>query len=215
MNFIIPTDETLIHRGEEDPTGIYELITQRGNQKITRKIKIHRGAAARIARRKATLIPFGAAVNNTGITTIGDEMAIITDKNKNVEIVEQPSITGQCRNCGGPHWTYKCSISITQTVNAPVEEKVKKYVPAIQQKSLRIYNLPNHSEKEVKEPLYDICEEYGEIARLNVLCNSETQICKGTAFVTFKTRMAAERAFEGLHKQRFIHSILNVDWAND
>lgn len=80
-------------------------------------------------------------------------------------------------------------------------------VPAI-----RIENL---SESTSEADLSELVSRFGQIARIYLASNKVTGVCKGYAFVNFKSKMDAERAIKGLHGYGYDHLILNVDWSTN
>lgn len=76
--------------------------------------------------------------------------------------------------------------------------------------SLRVTNL---SENVTDQDLKELFRPFGEILRVYVAYDRETQEHRGFAFVNFQLRSDAERAMRALDGYGYDNLILRVEWA--
>ncbi|KAJ8687990.1 hypothetical protein QAD02_023785 [Eretmocerus hayati] len=76
--------------------------------------------------------------------------------------------------------------------------------------AIRISNL---SESTTDQDLEDLVKPFGAIQKLYLAKEKNSNLCKGFAYVHFKTRFEAARAIKGLNGYGYDHLILNVDWS--
>ncbi|XP_014206686.1 eukaryotic translation initiation factor 3 subunit G-like [Copidosoma floridanum] len=142
----------------------------------------------------------------------------------------------RCRHCTQAHWTSKCpyrdTISMDNDKKPMVlneetgKSQVLKYVPPnmrnignnsddlkqqeVPSTRIKIWNLPENT---TDGDLLDLVEPFGPILKTYLSKYNNTNICKGYAFVHYRTNEEAAHAIKGLHKHRYDHLILEVDWA--
>ncbi|KAL1916794.1 uncharacterized protein VTP21DRAFT_5498 [Calcarisporiella thermophila] len=76
--------------------------------------------------------------------------------------------------------------------------------------TLRVTNL---SEETTEADLYDLFRRFGQIGRVYLARDRETNICKGFAFVSFVLREDAAKAQQTLDGYGYDNLILHVEWA--
>lgn len=142
--------------------------------------------------------------------------------------------TIKCRICRGEHWSSSCPhkdllphlegsevpISDTQT---PGTSK-KTYVPPglrpgadktemrprRDENSVRVTNLS----EDTREPdLLELFRPFGDVSRVYVALDKETQVSRGFGFVNFVRREDAQRAINKLNGYGYDNLILSVEWA--
>lgn len=76
--------------------------------------------------------------------------------------------------------------------------------------TLRVTNL---SEDVTDNDIYDLFNRFGNIARVYLARDRETNLCKGFAFVSFNDRDQAERAQQAINGYGYDNLILRVEFA--
>nr|QBH74181.1 eukaryotic translation initiation factor 3 subunit G [Encarsia formosa] len=76
--------------------------------------------------------------------------------------------------------------------------------------AIRISNL---SESTTDQDLEDLVKPFGNIQKLYLAKEKNTNVCKGFAYVHFKTKAEAARAISVLNGYGYDHLILSVDWS--
>jgi translation initiation factor 3 subunit G len=79
-----------------------------------------------------------------------------------------------------------------------------------EQPSLRVSNL---SEDTTDEDLYRLFASFGQLARCFLAKDRESGRCKGFAYVSYKSREAAEHALAKMNGHRFGNLIISVEWS--
>lgn len=155
--------------------------------------------------------------------TVQDDEDKIREKLKDKTIL--------CRICKGNHFTTKCPYKDTlkpqDEVSTPTEETKEeggRYIaPALRfggdkkgdrerrdESTLRITNL---SEDTRESDVHELFRPYGQISRVFLARDRETNQCKGFAFVSFAMREDAARALEAVDGHGYDNLILRVEWA--
>lgn len=143
----------------------------------------------------------------------------------------------KCRLCDGEHWSVKCPYREMESVNqkpvtavqetAPTTTKGGKYVPPSMRDSqkpgmagnqrgrddttaIRISNL---SEAMTEADLEELVKRIGAHSKMFLARDKNTGLCKGFAYVHFKSRRDAATAIEVLNGHGYDHLILNVEWS--
>lgn len=76
--------------------------------------------------------------------------------------------------------------------------------------AIRISNL---SESTTDQDLEDLVKPFGNIQKLYLAKEKNTNVCKGFAYVHFKSKAEAARAISVLNGYGYDHLILSVDWS--
>ena len=76
--------------------------------------------------------------------------------------------------------------------------------------AIRISNL---SESTTDGDLEDLVKGFGAIQKLYLAKEKNTNVCKGFAYVHYKSRAEAARAIQVLNGYGYDHLILSVDWS--
>ncbi|XP_012288607.1 eukaryotic translation initiation factor 3 subunit G [Orussus abietinus] len=76
--------------------------------------------------------------------------------------------------------------------------------------AIRISNL---SESTSDADLDELVKPFGSVLKFYLAKDKQTNLCKGFAYVHFKSRSEAARAIAGLNGYGYDHLILNVDWS--
>jgi translation initiation factor 3 subunit G len=145
-----------------------------------------------------------------------------------LEEEEKPTVTQsiQCRKCNGQHWTSACPFK--DTVKEPeAAAKTGKYVPLHIRRgetnrrddanTIRISNL---SQDATENDVRNLVSRFGELTRvvfvLIQFCarDRDLNICKGFAFVSFVSRVAAQNAIDKLNGYGYDSLILSVEFSN-
>jgi len=141
-----------------------------------------------------------------------------------------------CRICKGPHWTKQCPYKDTlgaafdvqqeeQPTAKPPPRAPGAYMPPSirrgetndvqtrqrdENPTIRVSNLA----EETSEPdLQDLFKPFGTVSRIYLAKDKNTGISKGFAYVTYNRRESADQALQTLHRYRYGHLILQVEWA--
>jgi len=77
--------------------------------------------------------------------------------------------------------------------------------------TIRVTNL---SEDVTEADIHDLFRRFGQIARVYLARDRETNVCKGFAFVSFQTKDDAGRALQAINGYGYDNLILRVEWAN-
>eukprot|EP01057_Protomagalhaensia_wolfi_P001190 Protomagalhaensia_wolfi_Nauph_80__1189@NODE_1701_length_1390_cov_74_227979_g1321_i0_p1_GENE_NODE_1701_length_1390_cov_74_227979_g1321_i0NODE_1701_length_1390_cov_74_227979_g1321_i0_p1_ORF_typecomplete_len296_score57_74RRM_1/PF00076_22/5_5e03RRM_1/PF00076_22/4e20eIF3g/PF12353_8/9_3e09RRM_5/PF13893_6/4_1e08RRM_7/PF16367_5/6_4e03RRM_7/PF16367_5/2_1e05PHM7_cyt/PF14703_6/5_8e03PHM7_cyt/PF14703_6/11PHM7_cyt/PF14703_6/4_3PHM7_cyt/PF14703_6/0_022RRM_Rrp7/PF17799_1/3_5e02RRM_Rrp7/PF17799_1/0_00065Nup35_R len=77
-------------------------------------------------------------------------------------------------------------------------------------RTVRVSNLPEYT---TDEELGKLFSRIGPVVRTYLARHKETNVSKGFAFITFKTRENAQQAVNELHKKGFQNVLLNIEWA--
>jgi translation initiation factor 3 subunit G len=147
-------------------------------------------------------------------------------------VVQAKNVT--CRYCQGAHWSARCPYKSTFADDLAAEKKDSaepaklKYIPPSQRRAqepgapatttatqtnpntIRISNL---FETVTEDDLRYLVSFIAEPARVFVVRDRRTGVCKGSAFVSFYTPDHCDRAIEKLNGHRFGHSVLAVEKA--
>lgn len=145
----------------------------------------------------------------------------------------------KCRNCSGDHWTTKCphgttNLNLEKSIDkAPglggmgMDDKKpgNKYVaPGFRdggakrldlrggrdEAAIRVSNL---SDSTTDVDLEDLVKQFGPIQKLYLAKDKNTNLCKGFAYIHFKSRSDAEKAIKSLNGHGYDHLILNAEWS--
>ncbi|XP_011499205.1 PREDICTED: eukaryotic translation initiation factor 3 subunit G-like [Ceratosolen solmsi marchali] len=76
--------------------------------------------------------------------------------------------------------------------------------------AIRISNL---SENTTDTDLEELVKKFGAIHKFYLAKEKNTNVCKGFAYVHYKTKEDAARAINGLHGHGYDYLILSVDWS--
>ncbi|XP_035785006.1 eukaryotic translation initiation factor 3 subunit G [Anopheles albimanus] len=145
----------------------------------------------------------------------------------------------KCRICEGEHWSVQCPYKGT-TYDKPVKAAVPaqpettssnkpgKYVPPHIKESqskgglggpmrgrddtsaIRISNL---SEAMTEADLEELVKKFGPHTKMFLSRDKSTGLCKGFAYVHFRSRRDAATAIEVLNGYGYDHLILSVEWS--
>lgn len=148
----------------------------------------------------------------------------------------------KCRNCNGDHWTLLClhknvknKLKLEENESAQLDtgnsdEKIKthnKYIvpnlrgfnskkidsfnnKGFDSLAIRISNLsPNTTDHDLEE----LVKPFGPISKLYLPKYKNNGLCKGFAFIHFKSKLDAHAAIKALDKHGYDHLILQVDWS--
>jgi len=141
-----------------------------------------------------------------------------------------------CRICKGPHWTKQCPYKDTLGVALDVQQEdanavkppsrapgayvppsIRKGEPADSQTRQRDENptirVSNLAEETSEKDLQDLFKPFGPVSRIYLAKDKNTGISKGFAYITYNRRESAESALQTLHRYRYGHLILQVEWA--
>nr|QBH74188.1 eukaryotic translation initiation factor 3 subunit G [Liposcelis bostrychophila] len=77
--------------------------------------------------------------------------------------------------------------------------------------AIRISNL---SESTQEADLEELIKFFGPVQKIFLAKDKQTGLCKGFAYIHFKSRADAANAIKGLNGHGYDHLILNVDWSN-
>lgn len=77
--------------------------------------------------------------------------------------------------------------------------------------TIRVTNL---SEDVTEADIHDLFRRFGQIARVYLARDRETNVCKGFAFVSFQNKDDAGRALQAINGYGYDNLILRVEWAN-
>uniref|UniRef100_A0A182Q3J3 Eukaryotic translation initiation factor 3 subunit G n=1 Tax=Anopheles farauti TaxID=69004 RepID=A0A182Q3J3_9DIPT len=179
---------------------------------------------------------------NPQTTMVSEEvfMQFVTNKEEEQKTDALDSMKNivKCRTCEGEHWSFHCpykSSSLTaKPVPAPVPEttsssKPGKYVPPHIKESqakaglgggpmrgrddtsaIRISNL---SEAMTEADLEELVKKFGPHTKMFLSRDKSTGLCKGFAYVHFRSRRDAATAIEVLNGYGYDHLILSVEWS--
>ncbi|KAI5477253.1 translation initiation factor eIF-3 subunit 4 [Pseudohyphozyma bogoriensis] len=211
----------------------YKLNDEGVKVKVTRRIKrtlvkstVNHAVAERMGWAK-----FGAEKGNkpgpdTATTTVGENVRLKlqpggikeeTEEDENAAIKKQlASKAITCRLCSGDHWTNRCPYKDTLGgiagdsgakggAGESMHSKNRDDLP-----TLRVTNL---SEDAQDADLWDLFSRFGKINRIYVGKDQETGLCKGFAFVSFESRMEAEKAMQKINGLPYDHLILGCTWS--
>lgn len=166
----------------------------------------------------------------------GKEDADKPDENPFEKLKEQKGLV-KCRSCNGDHWTLHCPYKDMMTKLKP-EEKLppagsggasgeQKYVPPSLRDgtgkrsdlpsnlrhdalAIRISNLsPNTSDHDLEE----LVKPFGAINKLYLAKEKQSGLCRGFAYIHFKSKEDARIAINKLNGYGYDHLILKVDWS--
>lgn len=163
------------------------------------------------------------------------------EEEKQSESLLDPSKSiAKCRICAGEHWSVNCpykgtsfdtKMMDTKTTTTATPEtstgKPGKYVPPIMRDNpkggassamrgrddtaaIRISNL---SESMVEADLEELVKKIGPHSKMYLARDKNTNLCKGFAYVHFKSRKDAAAAIDLLNGHGYDHLILNVEWS--
>ncbi|XP_035904623.1 eukaryotic translation initiation factor 3 subunit G [Anopheles stephensi] len=169
-------------------------------------------------------------------------MQFITNKEeeqKNENALDSMKNIVKCRTCEGEHWSFHCPYKNsafdkpTKPAAAPVPEtttssKPGKYVPPHMKETqgkpgiggamrgrddtsaIRISNL---SEAMTEADLEELVKKFGPHTKMFLSRDKSTGLCKGFAYVHFRSRRDAATAIEVLNGYGYDHLILSVEWS--
>lgn len=174
-------------------------------------------------------------------TQVAEDVSMQFITNKEEEKVSESAIDpsknfAKCRICNGEHWSVNCpykgtsmDTKLSEAKASPPEapgSKPGKYIPPYMKDSkggtlagarnrddsanIRISNL---SESMVEADLEELIRKIGSYQKMFLARDRVTGLCKGFAYVTFKTRSDAARAIQLLNGHGYDHLILNVEWS--
>lgn len=156
------------------------------------------------------------------------------------EQVDPTKAMAKCRLCNGDHWSVNCPFKGTQfeklsepskpastTMTESSGAKSGKYVPPFMKENqsklgglgarnkddttaIRISNL---SESMLESDLEELVKKIGPYNKIYLARDKNTGLCKGFAYVHFRTRKDAATAIELLNGHGYDHLILNVEWS--
>lgn len=141
-----------------------------------------------------------------------------------------------CRICKGPHWTKQCPYKDTLGVALDVQQEetnqvkppsrapgayvppsIRKGEPQDSQSRQREENptirVSNLAEETSEKDLQDLFKPFGPVSRIYLAKDKNTGISKGFAYITYNRKDSAESALQTLHRYRYGHLILQVEWA--
>lgn len=179
---------------------------------------------------------------NTHTTMVSEDvyMQFISSKEEEKAVEVDPAKSmAKCRICNGDHWSVNCPFKGTQyeKLSEPAKPQTSsamessgtksgKYVPpfmkdqkggmgmGIRNKddttAIRISNL---SESMVESDLEELVKKIGPYSKIYLARDKNTGLCKGFAYVHFKSRKDAATAIECLNGHGYDHLILNVEWS--
>lgn len=179
---------------------------------------------------------------NPGTTMVSEDIYMQFVSNKEEEQKSDNALDSlkniaKCRICEGEHWSVHCPYKGTEIGKAkppPVAEpqtsapiKSGKYVPPSMRDSqktalganprgrddttaIRISNL---SEAMTEADLEELVKKIGPHSKMFLARDKNTGLCKGFAYVHFKSRRDAATAIELLNGHGYDHLILNVEWS--
>lgn len=146
----------------------------------------------------------------------------------------------KCRICEGEHWSVQCPYKgttyeagkakpppVPQPESSGPATKSGKYVPPSMRETqkggmganprgrddttaIRISNL---SEAMTEADLEELVKKIGPQSKMFLARDKNTGLCKGFAYVHFKSRRDAATAIELLNGHGYDHLILNVEWS--
>ncbi|XP_058832290.1 eukaryotic translation initiation factor 3 subunit G [Topomyia yanbarensis] len=147
----------------------------------------------------------------------------------------------KCRICEGEHWSVQCpykgtTYETTKTKPQPsvqpettTQHSVKsgKYVPPSMRDSQKVgmganprgrddttaIRISNLSEAMTEADLEELVKKIGPHSKMFLARDKNTGLCKGFAYVHFKSRRDAATAIELLNGHGYDHLILNVEWS--
>lgn len=150
---------------------------------------------------------------------------------------ETSSASAVCRNCGkiGDHWTLKCPLKpLDKSAEAepeaePAKKKEGKYIPPAQRPGAVLSTLgddgrgkreefytvrvTNLSEDTKEADLQELFRPFGQISRIYLAKDKESNTSRGFAFVSFIHKEHAQRAIDKLSGYGYDHLILHLEWA--
>ncbi|KAL1116524.1 hypothetical protein AAG570_004996 [Ranatra chinensis] len=147
--------------------------------------------------------------------------------------------TVKCRACNGDHWTLKCPYKDTGLIGNKIIEEKKPAVPVQEDKSKGKYVAPglrdggskrgesmnarrddalairvsNLSDNTHDADLEELVKPFGKWTKIFVAKDKVTGMCKGFAYVHFRTKEEAAKAIAGLNGHGYDHLILKVEWS--
>ncbi|XP_065215064.1 eukaryotic translation initiation factor 3 subunit G-1-like [Planococcus citri] len=163
------------------------------------------------------------------------------DENPLEKLKEQKGLV-KCRTCNGDHWTLSCPYKDMMKLKPDEKlpppsgggasedrsKSVNKYVPpslreganarrgdSLNSKgydalAIRISNLsPNTSDHDLEE----LVKPFGAISKLYLAKEKSTGLCRGFAYIHFKSKTDAHVAINKLNGYGYDHLILKVDWS--
>jgi translation initiation factor 3 subunit G len=214
-----PTKTTIDEKGIKT---VIEYRKENGNLlKITKQYRITtkiKKVSAAVAER-TKWAHFGKAIGdaNSAQTIISkDEIRIEKPGDDSGDKTVEKIIEGFCNKGPG--------------LRRPVEEiepvKPGKYVPPNRRtgsggdggkkydniNTLKVFNL---SENATEQDVRDLFRNFGQVTRVNLVKDRETEISRGLAFVSFYNQIDADKAQKNLNGHGYDHLILNVEWAEN
>jgi len=169
-------------------------------------------------------------------------MQFITNKEEeksSENAIDSTKNIAKCRICNGDHWSVNCPFKGTSMDAGKLVEtkpttstteatgsKPGKYIPPYMKENakgalsgmrgrddttnIRISNL---SESMVEADLEELVKKIGPHQKMYLARDRNTGLCKGFAYVTFKSRKDAATAIQLLNGHGYDHLILNVEWS--
>lgn len=176
-------------------------------------------------------------------TMVSEDISMQFITNKEEEKASDSAIDpaknfAKCRICNGDHWSVNCPYKGT-SMDAKLNEtkapaaseatgsKPGKYIPPYMKDSAKAGGLAglrgrddstnirisNLSESMVEADLEELVKKIGPHQKMYLARDRVTGLCKGFAYVTFKTRKDAAKAIQLLNGHGYDHLILNVEWS--
>jgi len=195
-------------------------------KKVIKKIRVNKN----VERRKK-LLKFGdckdiSSSENLAVTYVSPD-DIFFKKSDNIEkeenkVNKEIVSVKKCRNCGGNHWTVKCTSPHKKVEPAEqhVKDKEKKgiYVPVhlreklgdICDHDIRISNLPEEARE---SDIHDLFDRFGYVKRIKIIFDRKTNQSKGYAYISFTSQSDAENAIKTLDQHPYGNLILQLSWA--
>jgi translation initiation factor 3 subunit G len=230
--------KVIVERGGKKTSSGKEIkvikAVQRNIPDVIRRSNLTRFGEAQV--RQDGITSFGEEIQfKLQIPNVGDNNNNNNNNNNSDQIISEQvkkqmtqGIT--CRTCKGDHWTtqcpYKDTLVVTEKTTKP-ESKTGVYVPPSSRgggsgnnsesysrnEELHTVRVTNITEDATEEDIRDLFSRFGQISRLFLAKDKDTNLCKGFAFINFTIRKNAERAIEVMNGRGYGNLILNCEWA--
>ena len=148
----------------------------------------------------------------------GFDKFIINEKSENENIPPvldsttdnvEKSKASVCKTCGGGHWKRFCPTTSTEKIEDDAVDD-KHIEDSILSRTVIVSNLNKDT---TEENIFELFAPIGQINKLYIAKDFETQASKGYGFVTYLHKKDAEKSIERLNNRGFEHLMLNVNWA--
>lgn len=218
-----------------DENGYYTRVEYRINEKnnkvkvITRfkkcsyNVKLYSSAIER----QKNWNKFGAALDNTGVTSLSNELVFMEPPPKNNNLVKNTNIFTNfrqdeviiCKKCNGPHWTRVCDCTDSGEKKEENKEEEKKYHKKDEKfKKEKVNNLTKNTVVQVinlgknvdESDILDLFSQTGFVKRVSIVKDYETQESKGLGYVLFDNETDAKNTVNTFNNRGFNHLILNL-----